>query len=91
MKASEFEDATDTAHVEDVLISKRVVIEDEWFTITNHLLNPNYDARDVQDQANNELDLDEKEMYHALQRTGEINRLRRNKLLLTDWSGSRPW
>ena len=91
-KAANFDEASDELHVEDVLISKRVVVSDEWYWVAESLQQW-YDAeqelesrRDTEQFARH----DRKVNAH-LKSVSEINRFRRNKLLLTHWSGSRPW
>lgn len=89
-KADEFNAASDALHVEDVLVSKRVVLTDEWYDIHDKLL-VNLNMTQIFNNPPPALDAAEDEIYGTLKGVSQINRLRRNKLLMTHWSGSRPW
>jgi len=76
-------------HVEDVLIDRRVVIEDEEWQAYRVLIQEglSYTPEDLEN-----LDLTEQELIMPrLQKIGQINRFRRNHLLLKDWNKKRPW
>ncbi|KUJ23978.1 uncharacterized protein LY89DRAFT_712928 [Mollisia scopiformis] len=91
-KTRDFNKASDVSHIEDVLVSKRLVYDDEWFFMAETLIrDPDYDPEVFLDEADPSVEMGEQRMIGILQKTAEVNRLRRNKLLLTEWSESRPW
>ncbi|KAI6713991.1 hypothetical protein JHW43_003421 [Diplocarpon mali] len=87
--AAEFERRLDSEHVEDVLINKRIVVADEWYDIFEALQDEDYAPTDVQNWPMFKRDPFNLEMRIA--RMSEINRLRRNLLLLKNWNRKRPW
>ncbi|RDL34666.1 uncharacterized protein BP5553_07794 [Venustampulla echinocandica] len=76
-------------HVEDVLINKRVVVEDEWCAVHDALIDENqYSANKFVSQ----LDRDyQNSIEPILSKIGQINCMRRNYLLLRNWNHKRPW
>lgn len=93
--ADRFEKFLDLEHVEDVLINKRVVVDDEWAQIHDLLDDDDqftYMPRDVmflQAYQSNEDRLPD--VQRVLIKTSEINRLRQSYLCLRDWMKRRPW
>jgi hypothetical protein len=76
-------------HVEDVLIDRRVVIEDEEWQTYQVLIQEGlaYDPEDLEN-----LDLADQDLIAPrLRKISQINRYRRNHHLLKDWSKKRPW
>ncbi|KAE8442693.1 hypothetical protein EG329_002938 [Mollisiaceae sp. DMI_Dod_QoI] len=89
-KSADFNKASDVAHVEDVLVEKRVVVDDEWYAMHEALMDPGYNPRDFLYKDTGEEGRDQY-VLEVLQKMSEVNRLRRNKLLLTDWNSTKPW
>lgn len=91
-KAAALEKASDVLHVENVMIEKRVVVQDEYFDLLGDMLDRNYDPRTLNHAAiQGSLGNNEEQILKYLQKVSETNRLRRNKLLLTEWNESGPW
>lgn len=90
-KATEFEDASDINHVEDVLVAKRVLYDDEWSTVYHVLRDSEHDPEEYFATRDSKLMRGERDMRITISKISQINRLRRNKLLLIDWNNSRPW
>lgn len=90
-KAVQFEQVSDVDHVEDILVSKRVVYDDEWYAVHLLLNDPDYNPDDELLRADPTLEAQELKAEVVIKKTSKVNRLRRNKLLLTDWNNSRPW
>jgi hypothetical protein len=90
-KADELEERLDEEHVEDVLINKRVVFDDERWEIYNELRNEGYDPAkgfDIPMFAGSGRQIT---LEPYLRKISQVNRRRRNYLLLRDWSKRRPW
>jgi hypothetical protein len=93
-KSAHFDRAMEEEHVEDCLINKHIVFNDEEFQISNLLMRTNYMPADVRDLGmfNND-DEDGINMVKPwLQKIQQVNRVRRNYLQLKNWiPGKRPW
>src|ERR1700709_2538155 len=85
-----FERRMDVEHIEDCLIEQRVVIPDEFWEVSNwmqgthgvQIPNPYGVPAEI---------VWENEVFTVLRKIAEVNRCRRNYLLLRDWSKKRPW
>ncbi|KAH6675483.1 hypothetical protein B0J14DRAFT_691429 [Halenospora varia] len=78
-------------HVEDVLISKRVVHLDEWYSTGERLISDlDYDYKDIYRSGVRNLP-HIKPSLALIKQISEINLHRRNNLLLRDWNKQRPW
>lgn len=90
--ADDFEDRMLTEHVEDVLIEKRVVLHDEPWTLARYLYEKYREPNRKLPELSDLLPTQETDKVLAkIRRIGEVNRTRRNYLLLTDWCNKRPW
>ena len=91
--ADKFERYMDLEHVEDVLINKRIVCDDEWSQIFDLLRNEDYIPSDVFDLPANADDGSDPlpDMESNLRKIAQINRLRQSYLVLRDWMKRRPW
>jgi hypothetical protein len=85
--ADDLERRTDVEHVEDVLITKRVVVADEWWHAANEVQG-NSTPVDWNRAYNVNID---KPIAFFLKKISQTNRYRRDYLLLRDWSKRRPW
>lgn len=90
--ADKFERYMDLEHVEDVLINKRIVYDDEWSQIFDLLTDEDYvpdvfDLPAIADVGSDPLP----GMESNLRKIAQINRLRQSYLVLRDWMKRRPW
>jgi hypothetical protein len=85
--ADDLERRTDVEHVEDVLITKRVVVADEWWQAANEVQE---NSTPVDWNRAYNLIIDQPIAYF-LNKISQTNRHRRDYLLLRDWSKRRPW
>lgn len=84
---AEFDRRMDREHVEDTLISDRVVLRDEFWDVSeklkgSHLPLPWYSVYEG---------IVEDDICSVLRKVAQVNRHRRDFLLLRDWSHRRPW
>jgi hypothetical protein len=87
--ADEFERRMDKEHIEDCSINKHVVVHDEKRSLINQL-DEYYTPADVNETFSYSDQIDGI-VCPYLRKITEINRQRRNYLLLRDWSKRRPW
>ena len=85
-KGEDFEERMDMEHVEDCLINKRVVHDDEWY-ITNEMHLPGFRLEWLTEFAGHTPSL----LFGLLKKISQVNRQRRNYLLLRDWNKRRTW
>jgi hypothetical protein len=90
-------------HVEDYLMDKRVVGRDEFLDRQSWILEneiqlmnrdpeADFDPATMDDLAHEpKVEAAETTIRNTLGRISEVNRCRRNYLLLRDFSGKRPW
>jgi len=81
----------DVEHVEDVLIERRVVVPDEEYELAE-LLKKNgrfFTTNLIDDMVDEAADQDL--VTPRLRKIEQVNRFRRNHLLLKDWNKKRPW
>jgi hypothetical protein len=88
-----FERYLDIEHVEDVMINKRVVYDDEWSQIFDLLISEGYYPAEILlqpayigDGSDPLLGIES-----ILRKISQINRLRQSYLVLRDWMKRRPW
>jgi hypothetical protein len=77
----------DHEHVEDTLMSKRVVVTDEFWDLSSELRGGHEPLDWKVLYASNFED----DIYSVLRKISQENRHRRDFLLLRDWSHRRPW
>jgi hypothetical protein len=85
--SDDFDRRMDHEHVEDTLISKRVVVADEFWEVAQ-ALQGGYQPLDWSKLYTVDV---ENDIYPPLWKISQINRNRRDYLLLRDWSKRRPW
>jgi hypothetical protein len=85
--SDDFDRRMDYEHVEDTLISKRVVVSDEFWEVAQ-ALKGGYQPLDWTTLYTGDV---EDDTYPPLRKISQINRNRRDYLLLRDWSKRRPW
>lgn len=90
-----FESNNDFEHVEDDLINKRVVLDDEEYLIQTELGRWNYAPEDIDrhrlfrpTEHSTEATI---HLWRLMRKISEVGRLRRANLLIRDWSKKRPW
>ncbi|CAG8974253.1 hypothetical protein HYALB_00009742 [Hymenoscyphus albidus] len=92
--ADEVQERMGKTHVEGVLLERKIVLKDEWWQMYKLLENDkepygptggnwwsHFDWQSINDNGN---------FVKGLERMEELNLLRRNNLLLRDWSGRKP-
>ena len=77
----------DYEHVEDTLISKRVVVNDEFWELSN-VLAGGHEPLNWNTLYSSDF---EDDICLILRKISQVNRHRRDFLLLRDWSHRRPW
>lgn len=88
--AEKFERRMDIEHVEDTPFEKRMVVRDEWWEIhtwfkdDDNVVLPN--LKDILKRG-----AEYEAVCSVFSRIFEVNRCRRNYLLLRDWSNRRSW
>lgn len=82
-QAEDFEDALDVEHVEDILINKRIVLDDEQYQLYHEFRRnncvPHLNAMPLSQGDGQWL------LAPHLRKISQYNRHRRNFLLLRDW------
>lgn len=94
LHAKEFEQIMNQEHVEDCLIEKRLVVEDEEWDMPWGVEFLSIEEQEELGHVGWGLKAGERnygEILEVLRRISEVNRYRRNYLCLTDWSLRRPW
>lgn len=84
----------DKEHVEDRLINKHLVIEDEQWDVAWAAVNASAEEQAALDRPGYGLILGETgqpRVTEVIGKISEVNRYRRNYLCLRDWSLRRPW
>ena len=85
----EFERRMDVEHVEDCLIENRVVVRDEFWDLSQWMKGSG--GLHVPDVSGMYEDDISENVIHVVRKISEVNRSRRNYLLLRDWDHKRPW
>ncbi|CAG8959843.1 hypothetical protein HYFRA_00001752 [Hymenoscyphus fraxineus] len=97
--AEEYQDQMNEQHVEGVLVERKIVLSDEWWHMHKTLQEHDREVYGYgqgydywwPDLAHTLKDIKTEPLFvRRLQRTEEVNLLRRNNLLLRDWSGKTP-